>query len=194
MAISGTGGSVTVCGNGGSSMAVCGNGVSVAGSLPLCALLALAALFSGGCALTLSPPEHRAQQYSNAFNTYDAQTKERLRAATIAPGDDRTAVYIALGNPQRRRIGYDREPQTGEMLVLEFWDYSGYPTGKREGQFMTLSNGGFASPLGTRPYGKATVEFSDGLVRRYSHDPEQNVPDRSGRQMALPPEPHRRTQ
>lgn len=155
----------------------------------LLSLLCLAALV-GGCALTFSPPEHRAQQYSTAFGSYPAQTQERLRAAAIATGDDRTAVYIALGNPHKRRMGYGRDATTGALVLLEYWDYSGYPTLEREGQFVTLNNGGFASPLADQSYGKVTVEFADARVRSYVYDPDSAVSVHYGGQMSVPRDPH----
>lgn len=160
-------------------------------SLPFLFFLGAAALLGGGCVMSLSPPEHRASQYSTQFDSYDAPTQERLRDATIAIGDDRTAVYIALGKPQRRRIGYGRNPANSATVLLEYWDYSGYPSGLREGQFTLLNNGGFASPLGTSAHGRVTIEFADSLVRHYSHDPNQNVPDRGSWQMFVPDDPHR---
>lgn len=149
-------------------------------------------VFCGGCALTLKPTEHRAQQYSTHFDSYDAPTKERLREAVIAVGDDRAAVYIALGKPQQRRMGYDRHPVSNAVILLEYWDYSGQPDdSQRKGQFTTLNNGSFASPFSSRPYGVVSVEFADGLVRNYVYDPDRNVTDFNSRLMFIPPDPHR---
>lgn len=155
--------------------------------LPLGALL----LLVSGCAMMLSPPKHRANQYARHFATYPEPVQARLRVATIAPGDDRTAVYIALGRPQNTRIGYDREASTGKGIAIEYWEYSGYPIDDVEGRFMTLNNGGFASPLGLNPYGKVTVEFADSLVRSFRYDPDEEVATaNSDRNMAVPANPH----
>lgn len=153
------------------------------------------ALFTGvlhsGCTLTLSPPEHRARQYSAEFAAYPPEMQERLRGAAIATGDGRTAVYIALGKPQATRIGYGRNETTGKAINLEYWEYSGYPTGKKEGQFVTLNNGGFASPLGVKPYGKIVIRFAEARVLDYSYDAAQEAAGNGGGAMAVPPQPHR---
>lgn len=154
-------------------------------------LLLAVCLLASGCLLTLSPPEHRARQYSTEFSAYPDDVQTRLRAATIAIGDDRTAVYIALGKPQASRIGYDRSEETGDVINIEFWEYSGYPTGEAEGQFVTLNNGGFAAPFSMTPYGKLVVRFADARVCEYSYDPTQDASGNGGSQMMVPPDPHK---
>lgn len=156
----------------------------------LAGLAVCGALTLSGCVLTLSPPEHRARQYSNQFSTYSEPVRVRLREATIAVGDDRTAVYIALGTPQKRLIGYDRDEDSGFVIPLEFWEYSGYPSGDTEGRFVTLNNGGFAPPLGLSPYGKITVEFANSHVRSFSFNPDKNAQGGHNRSMKVPSNPH----
>ena len=103
-------------------------------ALPLLITAALL-LAGGGCAMTLSPPAHRANQYSTHFAAYPDEVQTRLRVATIAIGDDRTAVYIALGKPQATRVGYNRDKATGKAIAIELWDYSGYPIDGIDGRF-----------------------------------------------------------
>jgi len=76
--------------------------------LTLLALLALVGL--GGCGST---QEHRARQYSGAFGAMPEAQQQRVLRGTIAEGDSRKAVYIALGPPQAQRF----------VAGIEIWEY-----------------------------------------------------------------------
>lgn len=151
-------------------------------SLPLLPLLS-------GCAVTLNPPDHRAKQYSGEFENYTDETRQRLREATVAVGDDRMAVYIALGTPHNRSLGYERNKESGKVVQIEIWEYAGYPAGEIEGRFVTLNNGGFASPIRFSAYGKVKITFADNALRSYSHDPAKDPQGQPDRTMALPSQP-----
>ena len=76
----------------------------------------LVALLFSGC----NTINHRIEEKSAAFSAADAATQEKIRQGVVAVGYTPDLVYIALGNPDRKRHHTSKD---GEE---ETWIYNTY--------------------------------------------------------------------
>ncbi|MEO0794877.1 MAG: hypothetical protein AAFX93_06935 [Verrucomicrobiota bacterium] len=117
------------------------------------ALTCLAILALAGCGTT---HEHRARQYSHAYNGLPEGDQARLLRGEICAGDSREAVYIALGPPQAQY----------QIADIEVWEYNAkqYPaTDENSGRFVTPSSGQWAAAWESTN-GHLSIEFEDNKI------------------------------
>lgn len=78
---------------------------------------ALSLLWLTGCMTAAELRQKRIEENPELFAQLDVLTQQRIAAGSIAIGDSQTAVWFALGEPEKRTY------QTSAAGTTELWNY-----------------------------------------------------------------------
>jgi hypothetical protein len=113
--------------------------------------------------LACSTPASRIEDKQDLFDGYSSQIQQAIRAGRVTPGMTEDAVWMALGDPDRKSV---ESTQDGDFLV---WIYTrsqpGFGVSVGGGSYGGSGvGGGVGVGRGSEREYEAVVRFKDGLV------------------------------
>ena len=133
-------------------------------SLPIMAGMVWLSFILSGCDTT---QEHRARQYSQAYNALPEDMQQRSISGQVQIGDTPQAVYIAMGTPQK--IETIKRP---DGVYEDYWIYLGKPAPKTEAlptgkhQYITVNDFIWSNPFDRSATQRIAVVFLGDYLER----------------------------